>query len=313
MPLQAPPNPPSLQSHDREHLRARRAAARRRVQKRRRIAAAAAVAVLAGAAALLVVILSGGGENQPAPAGGQAASAGGKGAGAGPAAAASTGAAVPLRIAPARPGRATVVTHGPRRPEVALTFDDGFCRTCVAALVRAVQRTGAHVTFFPNGTYATAWEPQAAAIKRLIAKGQVTVGNHTFSHGNAVSEGSAAFAADLARNERWIEKTFGVSGRPYYRPPYGAVGGDSLAVAGRQGYTKVIMWSGTLADSNVRSVPYVVKAVKDWAKPGAIILGHGNYPATPAGLPKMLAVLKAKGLRTVTIAEMLGGPAAQRG
>lgn len=306
MPLDAPPTDPPVRPHDRDHLRARRAAARRRVQRRRRIAAAAAAAVLAGIAVLVVVVVNSGGEQQPAPAAGSAASAvTGKGAGAGKRAAAGAAAAVPLRVLPARPGRATVITRGPRRPEVALTFDDGFCRTCVAALVRAVQRTGAHVTFFPNGTYSTAWEPQARAIRRLIAKGQVVVGNHTFSHGNAAAEGSEAFAADLDRNERWIEKTFGVSGRPYYRPPYGAVSGDSLAVAGRQGYTKVILWSGTLADSNVRSVPYVVKAVKDWAKPGAIILGHGNYPATPAGLPKMLAVLKAKGLRPVTIAELL--------
>ncbi len=304
MPLDAPPTDPPVRPHDRDHLRARRAAARRRVQRRRRIAAGATAAVLAGLAVLVIVVGNGGGNGQPAPAVGSAASAAaGKGAGAGKGSAAAT--AVPLRVLPARPGRATVITRGPRRPEVALTFDDGFCRTCVAALVRAVERTGAHVTFFPNGTYARSWEAQAPAIRRLIARGQVVVGNHTFAHGNPAREGSAAFAADLDRNERWIEKTFGVSGRPYYRPPYGAVSSDSLAVAGRQGYTKVVMWSGTLADSNVRSVPYVVKAVKDWAKPGAIILGHGNYPATPAGLPKMLAVLKAKGLRTVTIAELL--------
>jgi peptidoglycan/xylan/chitin deacetylase (PgdA/CDA1 family) len=209
-------------------------------------------------------------------------------------------------IAPVTPGVAHVFMHGPARREVALTFDDGFCAPCVARIVRALTRTGARATIFPNGTYGTAWEPQAAAIRRLLAKGQLQVGNHTFLHHDALLESQATFQTDLSRNEAWIEKTFGVTARPFFRPPYGAYNSGTLAVAGQLGYTKVIMWSGTVADSNVRTVPYILAAIKHWAHPGAIILMHGNYPATSIALPQIIELLKARGLEPVTLKQLLG-------
>jgi peptidoglycan/xylan/chitin deacetylase (PgdA/CDA1 family) len=67
------------------------------------------------------------------------------------------------------------------------------------------------------------------------------------------------------------------------------------------------MWSGTLADSNVRSKPYILNAIRHWARPGAIILMHGNYAPTSELLPQILALLKQKHLRPVTIQELIGG------
>jgi len=209
-------------------------------------------------------------------------------------------------IQPARPGVATVYQQGPPRPEVALTIDDGFCSACVARLVRSLERTHAHATIFPNGRYSTAWDPVAPAIRRLVAAGQLTIGNHTFLHMSALEEPSSALETDLTRNEDWIEHTFGVSARPFFRPPYGAYNSSALAVAGQLGYTKVIMWSGTVADSNVRTVGYILGAIRHWAKPGAIILMHGNYPATSFALPRIIEILRQRGLRPVTLSELLG-------
>lgn len=211
-------------------------------------------------------------------------------------------------IPPARPGRAHVFLHGPTAGRmVALTFDDGFCPRCVARIVHTLLRTGAHATFFPNGGYAASWDPQAKQIRMLVERGQVIVGNHTFHHVDAPVVGSAAFSADLRENEQWIERTFGLTGRPFFRPPYGAYDGGTLAAAGAAGYTRVIMWSGTVADSNLRTIPYILHAIRIWARPGAIILMHGNYPPTSIALPRILALLRRMRLRPVTVAELLGG------
>jgi peptidoglycan-N-acetylglucosamine deacetylase len=216
---------------------------------------------------------------------------------------------VPLGpIPPATPGTAHVYMHGPTRGRmVALTFDDGFCRACVKRIVDVVLRTGAHATFFPNGRYAASWNPQAARIRTLVERGQLIVGNHTFHHVDAPAVGSVAFAADLQENEQWIERTFGVTARPFFRPPYGAYDSGTLAAAAAAGSTHVIMWSGTVADSSPRSAPYILHAIRYWAKPGAIILMHGNYPTTARILPQILALLHRMRLRPVTIAELLGG------
>jgi peptidoglycan/xylan/chitin deacetylase (PgdA/CDA1 family) len=209
-------------------------------------------------------------------------------------------------IPPARPGIAHVIFRGPPRGEVALTIDDGFCPACAARIIHTLASTGAHATIFPNGRYSTSWDPLAPEIKRLVAAGQLTVGNHTFLHDDPLGESSDAFRTDLARNERWIERTFGITARPFFRPPYGAYNSETVAVAGELGYTKVIMWSGTVADSSPRTEGYIRGAIRYWAHPGSIILMHANYPATSLVLPQLLAILHQRGLRPVTLQELLG-------
>lgn len=209
-------------------------------------------------------------------------------------------------IPPPQPGAAHVILHGPARGEVALTFDDGFCSACAARIIHTLATTGAHATIFPNGRYSTSWDPLAPEIRRLVASGQLTVGNHTFLHDDPVGESPDAFRTDLARNETWIEHTFGITARPFFRPPYGAYNSETLAIAGELGYTRVIMWSGTVADSSPRTIEYILEAIGYWARPGRIILLHANYPATSLALPQILARLRQRGLRPVTLKELLG-------
>jgi peptidoglycan/xylan/chitin deacetylase (PgdA/CDA1 family) len=277
---------------------ARRAAARRRARRRRVLGLVlVAATVVTGA---VFALGSGSGNRSSGPNGGAAP-------GGSPRNVPSHGAVPQLPpIAAAKPGVAHVVLHGPPRPEIALTFDDGFCADCVARIVRTLAATGAHATIFPNGTYSRSWAPQAATMRRLVAAGQLQVGNHTFLHHDALLESPAAFQTDLVRDESWIEQTFGVTARPYFRPPYGAYNSSTLATAGQNGYTKVVNWSGTAADSSPRTVGYILAAIRHWARPGAIILMHGNYPATSFALPQILQLLRARGLKPVTLAQMLG-------
>jgi peptidoglycan/xylan/chitin deacetylase (PgdA/CDA1 family) len=299
----------SISQSERE---ARRERERRRRQARRRLGVLGTVLV-AGVAAAVVAFASAGGSASHERSGARAR-AGRPARGGKAARTRSPTRAVPATlvhigsIPPAQPGAAHVFTHGPTAGRmVALTFDDGFCPACVERIVGVLLRTGAHATFFPNGQYARSWDPQAARIRTLVQRGQLIVGNHTFHHVDSAAVGSAAFAADLQENERWIERTFGLTGRPFFRPPYGAYDAGTVAAAGAAGYTHVIMWNGTVADSSMRSGPYVLHAIRYWAKPGAIILMHGNYPTTARILPQILALLHRMRLRPVTLAELLGG------
>jgi peptidoglycan/xylan/chitin deacetylase (PgdA/CDA1 family) len=289
----------------------RRAAARRRQRLRRRRAGLGALVLALALVGVAIAVAAGGGRSAPHVRtrvvgtnidGGARRTAG--------AAHASTPATVVRlgAIPPSQSGPAHVYTQGPTSGRrVALTFDDGFCPRCVARIVDVLLRTGAHATFFPNGQYAASWDPQAAKIRTLVERGQLIVGNHTFHHVDSPVVGSAAFAADLQENEQWIERTFGLTGRPFFRPPYGAYDSGTVAAAGAAGYTHVIMWSGTVADSSLRTIPYLLHAIRYWARPGAIILMHGNYPPTSIALPRILALLRQMRLRPVTIGELLGG------
>jgi len=209
----------------------------------------------------------------------------------------------PQRIVPPEPGEGEVIKEAktPVR-NIALTFDDGYCPACVTRIIDVLDRTGAHATFFPNGRYAGSWDPHAARIKRMVADGRLTLGNHTYSHGISTVIGPVAFGQDLQRNEQWIQRTFGITGRPWFRPPYGDYDSGTVAAAGRRGYTKVVMWSGTVADSSPRSKAYILNAIRYWARPGRIILMHANHPVTGEALPEVLRMLERMKLRPVTMA-----------
>jgi peptidoglycan/xylan/chitin deacetylase (PgdA/CDA1 family) len=279
-------------------LAARGERARRRVARRRRVVLIAAViAVVAVAAALALAACGGGGRHDTGSGSPQAGA---------PDPPSSSPAARQAGIPAPQPGKAKLIRHGAARPEIALTFDDGFCKACVARTIAFLARSGTHATIFPNGRYAASWAPQARTIRRLLAKGQLLVGNHTFLHHDPVAESAKAFRTDLLHDESWIERTFGVTARPFFRPPYGAHNASTIAIAGRSGFTKVITWSGTVADSSPRTVSYIVAAIRHWAAPGAIILMHANYPATSAALPQIVAILHQRGLRPVTLKELLG-------
>jgi len=211
----------------------------------------------------------------------------------------------PQRIAPLVPGTAKVVTEAvPVGRKIALTFDDGTCVECVKRIIDVLEQTGTHATLFPNGVYADSWVPQTSRIKSMVASGQVTLGNHTFSHHASTQIGAEAFGQDLQRNEDWIQKTFGITARPWFRPPYGDYNSGTVEKAGELGYTNVVMWSGTLADTSPHPKAYLLNAIKYWARPGRIILMHGNLSPTANNLPAILALLKRMNLTPVTIAEL---------
>ena len=284
----------------------RRESQRLGTARRRRNAALGAIVVVAVIAALIMIPVlgsSGNGEsNRPVAAKEPAVSPKTTA----PASAPKAAGPPPQQITDAVPGEAEVISEGPTAGrKVALTFDDGTCAACVAKILDVLEQTGAPATFFPNGTYGASWEPQAKRIKALVASGQLTLGNHTFSHGVSTQIGAAAFGADLQRNEDWIQKTFKLSGRPWFRPPFGDYDSGTVSAAGERGYRKVIMWSGTVADSDVRSEAYILNAIQYWAKPGRIILMHANYAPTAEVLPRILKLLERKKLTPVTIAELL--------
>ncbi len=286
--------------------RERRENQRRGTARRRRIAALGAIVVVAGLAAVLIIpALGGSGSGQSnGPVASEESVTPPKATA--PASVPKPAGPPPQQITEAVAGEAEVISEGPTAGrKVALTFDDGTCAACVAKILDVLERTGAAATFFPNGTYGASWEPHAKRIRALVASGQLTLGNHTFSHGVSTQIGSAAFGADLQRNEDWIQKTFKLSGRPWFRPPYGDYDSGTVSAAGERGYRKVIMWSGTVADSDLRSEAYILNAIQYWAKPGRIILMHANYAPTAEVLPRILKLLERKKLTPVTLAELL--------
>jgi peptidoglycan-N-acetylglucosamine deacetylase len=214
----------------------------------------------------------------------------------------------PLPPVPAaHPGVNQVVFHGPTTDRrIALTVDDGTSAQVVAGYVEFAQRTGIHLTFSPNGIYNHAWAPHAPLLRPLIAGGQVQIINHTFSHQDLRPMSVQAIRAELERNEDWVQEAFGITTRPYYRPPFGRHNRTVDEIAGGLGYTCTVMWNGSFSDSEVVTTQFLLAQAAKYLQPGVINLGHANHPPVLSCFDQLVALIHSRNLTPVTLDEMFG-------
>ncbi|WP_344307302.1 polysaccharide deacetylase family protein [Fodinicola feengrottensis] len=189
---------------------------------------------------------------------------------------------------------------------IILTVDDGYDAATVAAYADFAARTGIPLTFNPNGTYQKIWNPHADKLAPLIEKGQVQIGNHTFTHQSIVGRSEAAIRGDIERNEEWINKKFGITSRPYFRPPFGTHNKETDQIVAGIGFTKILLWDGTLGDSKLLTPDKLLYFANEYMTGGRIVLGHANHPTITHMFDKIEDLIKERKLEPVTLDTMFG-------
>ncbi|UCR89586.1 polysaccharide deacetylase family protein [Mycetocola spongiae] len=190
---------------------------------------------------------------------------------------------------------------------LAWTVDDGSDAETVARYVDFAERTGTRLTFFINGSY-PGWAAQAERLRPMIASGQVQIGNHTWSHQALTKLSDRGIIDELTRNETYIQDTFGVSAKPYYRPPFGYRSAHTDAVAASIGYTVPVLWYGSLSDSGLITTEQVVQFADQWFLPQHIVIGHANYTPVTEVFGELSGIISQRGLQTVTLNDVFISP-----
>ncbi|MCV6983958.1 polysaccharide deacetylase family protein [Mycobacterium shinjukuense] len=183
---------------------------------------------------------------------------------------------------------------------LALTVDDGVNREVVRAYTQFAQDTGVRLTFFVNGTY-DSWTDNVASLRPLVDSGQIQLGNHTWSHPDLTTLTKSQVAQQLAHNDDFLKKTYGIGAKPYWRPPYAKHNAAVDAVAADLGYTVPVLWSGSLSDSTLITEEYIVKMADQYFTPQAIVIGHLNHLPVTHVYPQLVELIRARNLRTVTL------------
>ncbi len=204
------------------------------------------------------------------------------------------------RAHPRPPADGTVTALPARTPGIAWTVDDGASADVVAAYARSAAATGTRLTFFVNGDR-PAWTEHADLLRPLVESGQVQLGNHTWDHPALTKLSDQAIQDELTRNHEFLERTFGVDARPYFRPPFGYHDARVDRAAAAVGYTTPLLWYGTLADSGDISPDQIVGFAEQWFQPAHIVIGHANFPGTIGALPRLHALLEERHLATYTL------------
>ena len=188
---------------------------------------------------------------------------------------------------------------------IAWTVDDGADPEVVRAYAEFSRRTGTRLTFFINGQY-PAFRQHRDLLLPLVKSGQLQIANHTYSHAALTSLTDEQIVQELTRNDEEIMRLFGVSSKPYFRPPYGYYDARVLAAAASCGFTRPVLWFGSLADSSNISSAEVYAYAEKYALAQHIVIGHLNYRGVVSELDRIRALLDRRGLKTVTIRDYYG-------
>jgi peptidoglycan/xylan/chitin deacetylase (PgdA/CDA1 family) len=189
-------------------------------------------------------------------------------------------------------------------PLVALTFDDGPDPVYTPQVLDILARHEARATFFLIGANARRHPELVAHIRGAGHE----VGNHTDSGGPTALMSMSRFSESLLR----AEATLGLmDARPrLFRPGGGWIRPAQLDLAIQRGYT-CVLGSAYAYDPKRPPAVYIRWAITKNLGPGTIVVLHdagGDRSNTVEALPGILAAGRAKGLRFVTVSDLMAAP-----
>jgi peptidoglycan/xylan/chitin deacetylase (PgdA/CDA1 family) len=186
-------------------------------------------------------------------------------------------------------------------PRVALTFDDCNEGAAWARILDTLADRNLRASFFCLGTEVG----EHAALARRALRAGHTIGNHTWKHTWLPSLSFEQVGRQLRRSESPWWKLARATPLPWFRPPYGALDTTSLAAIGNAGYLRTVLWDVDPQDWRRPGAAAIAERAVGSARPGSIILLH-VIAQTADALPSIISGLAAKGLRPVSLDELLG-------
>jgi peptidoglycan/xylan/chitin deacetylase (PgdA/CDA1 family) len=209
---------------------------------------------------------------------------------------------------PARPTPAVLetdgpdVVHGPASvPSVALTFHGAGDPSLTRRVVELLARHDAHVTVFAVGT----WLSAHPDLGRALVDAGHDLGNHTWSHRTMPRLDAATARTEVARGAEAVATVAG-SSPLLFRPSGTPTSTATIRAAARAaGYHRCVSYSVDPRDYTDPGAAAVTARTLSAVRPGSIVSLHLGHPGTVAALPSVLSGLASRGLRPVTLSELL--------
>lgn len=188
-------------------------------------------------------------------------------------------------------------------PVIALTFDDGPSLRDTGTLLDLLAAEEVPATFFVIGSQVEIGREDL--VRRAFEEGH-EIGNHTYSHQILTNLDATEVQQELSDTSDMIENIIG-SKPTVMRPPTGAWSDEIAAISEEIGMAVVNWnWQSCPEDWNYHDDPqHISDHVIETAQNGHIILLHDTNEATVASMPDMIAGLKARGFRFMTVSQML--------
>jgi peptidoglycan/xylan/chitin deacetylase (PgdA/CDA1 family) len=204
-------------------------------------------------------------------------------------------------------------------PVVSITFDDGPDAYETPRLIHVLREHGARATFFVVGERARRF-PE---LVRLIRTAGHEVGSHADVHRRLPALPRHHMVRDLYRSKRDLQRILGEPVR-LFRPPFGALTRTGYYTA-RGLSLEVVGWSAAAQDWLDLKPDQLIAAATDGLCSGGILLMHERYEPPPGPDPppephidraqlltSLLRELQSRGLRSVSVGELIAGRPVRR-
>lgn len=191
----------------------------------------------------------------------------------------------------------------PNSDMVALTFDAGGVAGPAGAILNMLRDYDLRLTFFLSGQ----WVESYPELAQQVAADGHELANHSYNHPDLTRLSNAQIVWELDYTDGVIQANLGRGTRPWFRPPFGARNQRVLDVAREFGFRSVF-WTLDSGDWRNEATPAgVFRRVLGNVGAGDIVVHHVASPQTAAALPAIVEGIQARGLRIVTVSELLGG------
>lgn len=185
--------------------------------------------------------------------------------------------------------------------DVAMTFNIGWGDVKAEPILDTLKKENVKsATFFLSGSWA---ERHPDLVSRIVKDGY-EIGLLGYNYVDYRDEEDGKISKDILKAQE-VFKKLNVKGIKLLRAPTGHFDKRTLSIAKRYGYT-VVHWRLDSKDWQNPGVARIVENVKN-AEKGDIILLHASDSAkqTAEALPLILQDLRNKGLKFVTVSEMI--------
>ncbi|WP_086343367.1 polysaccharide deacetylase family sporulation protein PdaB [Bacillus subtilis] len=210
--------------------------------------------------------------------------------------------AVPLPVFSTDTGPKAIYKGETDSKDISLTFDISWGDERAEPILNTLKANGIkNATFFLSASWA---ERHPDTVARIVKDGH-QIGSMGYAYKNYTNLESSEIKKDINRAQTAFEK-LGVKDIQLLRPPTGQFNKNVLKVAKQYNYT-VVHYSVNSQDWTNPGVEKIIDNVTKQVSGGDIILLHASDSAkqTEEALPDIIHQLKEKGLKNVTVGDLI--------
>jgi len=186
----------------------------------------------------------------------------------------------------------------PKKPIVALTFDDGPTKH-TTSILDTLQQCGGRASFFVQGDKIK--DNRGKIIRAFNMECEIIC--HGWNHADFTKLRKREVKKQLIDTITEIARITGTASL-MFRPPYGFINQNVVKIAQYLGVA-IVNWSLDSCDWDVKDANIVHALIMSKVKDGDIILCHDDYESTAIAMTRVIPELQAEGYQLITVSEML--------